>query len=274
LHGIYRKFPQSGLFQELHAKAPNGDASPEMIREILLRDKNIPTNQKNASAFDDSTVQAEGNFPELDRWARDFEQAGVKNIQSDKNREYPMIDSMQRGKEAGYLKTILATRHLPPAEKELARAAQRNETAKNILGGAADILGGPDKATGAYRTERMRRLMSDSEKKGAEDALVALGIDKTADIMGAIGSGAGKIMQGAGKMMGFLPTGIGNAAGAVVGGVGGAMQGFFDNPHARWHGALAGGTAGAVGGALPLGAGIPAQIGLNMALAPKPPQMM
>jgi hypothetical protein len=118
------------------------------------------------------------------------------------------------------------------------------------------------------------------EKKGSEDALVYFGLDKEAGIGSAIGGG----MKLLGKGLGFLPSGVGNAAGAVVGGLGGAIQGAATAPAGqRLRQGAIGAASGAIGGALPGATGFIADplinAGLNKVLpggapqAPKPPMM-
>lgn len=89
---------------------------------------------------------------------------------------------------------------------------------------------------------------------GATAALHSFGLEKSAGFLSSMGQMGGRALQWGSKALGFLPTGIGNAAGAVVGGVGGALQGISSGQ--GWRGALAHGAAGAATGAMPLGTGM------------------
>lgn len=100
---------------------------------------------------------------------------------------------------------------------------------------------------------------------GIDGALAAYGVKDAALAAGARTLGKG--MQLGGKALGFLPTGIGNLAGAAVGGVGGAIAGAASAPPGqRLRQATIGATSGAVGGALPMGIGFIADPLVNMGL--------
>ena len=99
-----------------------------------------------------------------------------------------------------------------------------------------------------------------------------------------MGKFLGKGLQLGGKALGFLPTGVGNAAGAAVGAIGGAISGAAGAaPGQRLRQAGIGAVSGGIGGALPFASGMVADplinAGLNKVLpggapqAPRPPML-
>lgn len=105
-------------------------------------------------------------------------------------------------------------------------------------------------------------LSADAGRAAAREAYTV----KTAFGLQALSKG----LKWGGKAFGFLPTGIGNAIGAGLGGLGGVLEGVHRGEGVT--GALSRGALGAASGALPLGAGIATQVGgdylLNRALTP------
>lgn len=110
-------------------------------------------------------------------------------------------------------------------------------------------------------------------RDGSTAALGAFGIKEA----GAIGTAIGKGMQWLGRGASVVPV-AGNAAAAVLGGVGGATQALSSGEGLK--GALVRGGLNAGAGLLPGGAGIAAGMGADLAankiLAPSgpPPQTM
>ena len=103
---------------------------------------------------------------------------------------------------------------------------------------------------------------------GTAAALAAFGV-KEAGWLGSaasrLGGFVGKGLQWGGKALGFLPSGVGNAVGAVVGGAGGALEGLANGEGLR--GVAARGALGAASSALPFAAGTALQLGGNAALS-------
>ena len=96
--------------------------------------------------------------------------------------------------------------------------------------------------------------------EGKEAALVQFGLRKEA----GSGSMIGKGLSTGGKMLSAVPTGIGNLAGAAIGGIGGAIQGVASAPPGQGlrHG-LIGAASGAASSALPGMVGMAAEPLIN-----------
>ena len=120
-----------------------------------------------------------------------------------------------------------------------------------------------------------KRLHSKKEAYhlGAAEALAAFGMKEAGWLStagGRLGGWLGKGLQWGGKALGFLPTGAGNAAGAVIGGVGGAIEGLANGEGLK--GVAARCALGAATSAMPFATGAAVQLGgnavLGRALAP------
>jgi hypothetical protein len=119
----------------------------------------------------------------------------------------------------------------------------------------------------------MSLVLQSAYSGGQTAAFGAFGVKKA----GAIGTAIGKGMQWLGRGASVVPV-AGNAAGAVLGGVGGATQALSSGEGLK--GALVRGGLNAGAGLIPGGGGIAAGMGADLAankiLAPKgpPPQQM
>lgn len=114
----------------------------------------------------------------------------------------------------------------------------------------------------------MSFLANSAYRGGQNDALDTFGCKEA----GALGTAIGKGMQWLGRGASVVPA-VGNAAGAILGGIGGATQALASGEGLK--GALVRGGLNAGAGLIPGGGGIAAGIGADLAankiLAPKGP---
>ena len=107
-------------------------------------------------------------------------------------------------------------------------------------------------------------LQLDQPMKRAYDQGVKAAMEKFGGMWGSIGNAVGKGLQFGGKMLGTIPAGITNAAGAVMGGIGGGMQALANGE--GWKGMALRGGVGAASSGMGIIGGTAVNMGANAAI--------